>query len=328
MLQRVDLGSIAANAEAPLARVAFGRSAGGGNTLDIVVPLAPLGAPDHSPHADRGAWCDVFPARGAVRHDRAGDVTFATDGQHLVGRIELDESRANGLRAAAQRAYASLFAVLDREACGFPLRIWNYVPRINAETGGLERYRQFNIGRQEAFLAAGRAAFDGAPAACALGSHAERLSIHFLAGRRAPVAIENPRQVSAYRYPTDYGPRAPTFSRASVVDETLFLSGTASIVGHASQHPGDPVAQTAETFVNIRAVVAAAQARLGAAFDVGALTYTIYVRHREQFDPIRTAFVREVGAQSAAAARAMFVLADICRAELLVEIEATGTRVA
>ncbi len=139
-----------------------------------------------------------------------------------------------------------------------------------------------------------------------------------------PVAIENPRQVSAYRYPTDYGPRAPTFSRASVAEGTLFISGTASIVGHASRHAGDPVAQTAETFVNIRAVVAAANARVGATFEPGALAYTIYVRRRDQFDAIRAAFLREVGAQSVAARSAVFVVADICRAELLVEIEATG----
>lgn len=316
MLQRVAVGATAASA--PLARVGFGAATGAADALEIVVPLEHIGG---------GAWCEVFAAAGPVRRARSGDVTFATDGHVLAGCIELDESRTNGLRAAAQHAYASLFALLDREACALPLRFWNYVPRINAQSDGLERYRQFNIGRQDAFLAAGRAAFDGAPAACAIGSHADRLAIYFLAGRNAPVPIENPRQVSAYRYPADYGPRAPTFSRASVVGDgprTLFISGTASIVGHASRHAGDPVAQTAETFVNIRAVIAAANARVGTTFDPGALAYTIYVRRREQYETIRDAFLREVGAQSAAACNAVFLLADICRAELLVEIEATG----
>ena len=127
-------------------------------------------------------------------------------------------SKSSGLAALAQRAYRDLFEALEQTGCAHLLRVWNYLPQINADGGGLERYRQFNAGRQQAFIEAGQAAFEGAPAACALGIHQGALCIRFLAGRVAPLPIENPRQVSAYRYPPTYGPRAPTFSRAALAE--------------------------------------------------------------------------------------------------------------
>ena len=101
---------------------------------------------------------------------------------------------------------------------------------------GLERYRQFNIGRQDAFLDSHRGATGNVPAASAIGLAGGPLSVAFLAGATPALAVENPRQVSAYLYPADYGPRSPTFSRAVRAtlsgQEALFVSGTASIVGH------------------------------------------------------------------------------------------------
>jgi enamine deaminase RidA (YjgF/YER057c/UK114 family) len=272
---------------------------------------------------------ETWYARGATRSERLGDVVFAGDGETMFGHVALDESRLRGgLRATAQRAYAAIFAALDRAGPLLALRFWNYVPRINDVQDGLERYRHFNIGRHDAFLAARRAAFAGAPAACALGTPGGPLSVHFLAARCAPAAIENPRQVSAYHYPADYGPRTPTFSRAALVEAArpvLFVSGTASIVGFRSMHAGDPAAQTRETFANLRAVVGAARTRgAGASFCVEDLAYLVYVRHARDLPAVKAQLLAEVGAHGRAARQARFVQADICRAELLVEIEAVG----
>ena len=83
--------------------------------------------------------------------------------------------------------------------------------------------------------------------------------VYFLAGRVAPVFVENPRQVSAYHYPREYGTHSPVFSRAALLRQaqslTLFISGTASIVGHRSLHLGDTAAQTRETLTNIEALL-------------------------------------------------------------------------
>ena len=281
---------------------------------------ARLHAPDHD-------VVDAWLGAGVIETRRHGCVGFSTDGHWLHGIAEIDDREA-GLQAAAQRAYADLFAVLAASPCGHLLRLWNYLADINAERDGSERYRQFNTGRQQAFLDARRSAFDGAPAACALGTRGGPLRVYFLAGRTSPLAIENPRQVSAYRYPQAYGPRSPTFSRAALANvgagrKVLFISGTASIVGHATVHVGDVRRQTEESLLNIATLLRAAAER-GGAVEMGELIATVYVRHEADLPVVREVFERTVGADSPAARLAAYLEADICRSDLLVEIEAHG----
>ncbi|MEP7297737.1 MAG: hypothetical protein ABI702_16255 [Burkholderiales bacterium] len=256
-----------------------------------------------------------------------GCVRFCTEGEWLYGCAESPDDA--GMQADAHRAYADLFHVLAESASPHLLRLWNYFPGINADGGGAERYRQFNAGRQQAFIEARRSAFEGSPAACALGTQAGPLRVYFLAGRTPPLAIENPRQVSAYRYPDAYGPRSPTFSRAALADvgggrSALFISGTASIVGHTTMHIGDVRRQTEESLANIAAVRAVAAERAGVPFPPEALTYTVYVRRPADLAVVRDVFEQAVGARSDAARDALYLQADICRADLLVEIEAHG----
>lgn len=272
------------------------------------------------------AWVDAWLGSGGpLRHGRCGSVQWQSDGEWAFGHLHLPEAEG-ALEATAYRAYRDVFDALQASGCPQVLRLWNYLPRINADGGGLERYRQFNIGRQRAFIDAGRDAFEGAPAACALGTAGAAsggLSIRFLAGRVAPRPVDNPRQVPAYRYSTTYGPRAPTFSRAALADAgggqmLLLVSGTASIVGEHTVHVGDVVAQTQETLRNLQAVIDSAHAGSTARYTLADLQPTVYVRHAAD-----TATVRAVLAQAVPAwADAPCVQADICRANLLVEIEA------
>ena len=300
----------------------------------------------------RGAMADVWHAGERIDSGATGSARWRSDGEWLLGAIDLseatDKADDEGLSDMSHRAYSDLFKALDEAGTPHLLRIWNYLPRINGfndsddsaagqATGGtgLERYRQFNFGRQQAFIDAARPAFDGAPAACALGIRQGALSIRFLAGRKAPVPVENPRQVSAYHYPPTYGPRAPTFSRAALAemgggDVALFISGTASIIGHETVHPGDVREQTRETLRNLAAVVAAANDAAGkleapcdaARFTVPALDCVIYVRHVDDVVAIRQVIDEVLGAGSHFAAHAVVLEADICRSDLLVEIEA------
>jgi enamine deaminase RidA (YjgF/YER057c/UK114 family) len=151
------------------------------------------------------------------------------------------------------------------------------------------------------------------------------LCIYFLAARRAPIAIENPRQTSAYHYPLQYGLHQPIFSRACVLPggsgTDLFVSGTASIVGHETLHPGDVVAQTRESLANIVAVVAEANRVYGdGRYSLDRLTFKVYVRRPGDLEAIAAEIARTVKADTPI----VYLRADICRSDLLVEIEASG----
>lgn len=280
------------------------------------------------------AMCEVWHGNTPATQGQQGAIHYRCNGEVLFGVITLDEADfvdvAGGspLQQATAAAYRQIGALLDALHYPYVFRYWNYMADINEHSDGLERYRQFNLGRQDALLAQGREVAGNVPAACALGTAAGGLSIAFLAGRVAPVAIENPRQLSAYTYPQAYGPRSPSFSRASLVNlpghEWLFISGTASIVGHASLHPGDVVAQTRETLTNIEAVLAEANRRAQYGnFKLADLYYKVYVKHPADLAQIRAELASRIGP----ALNAIYLQADVCRQELLVEIEATAGRV-
>jgi chorismate lyase/3-hydroxybenzoate synthase len=318
----------ALDAQGVLAAVSYG-SGPARATIDAFgpVPLLVLGN-GRLVHA-------IWDEHGSVQVGRNERVHTRVNGDILFGYLEVDErliappASVGGcaLREASRIAYSAVFDTLAATGHRHLVRCWNYVPRINAPQGGLERYRHFNIGRQEAFLAANRAAQAGAPSACALGSPGGNLHVFFVASRTAPIPIENPRQVSAYHYPEQYGPRSPTFSRATMLalpdTDEFFISGTASIVGHESLHPEDPAAQAAESLANVEAVVANANrhARFGA-FSMDQLCWKAYLRRPADLDAVQAT----VRARLGDAADVTWLQADICRAELLVEFEAFGFR--
>lgn len=269
---------------------------------------------------DASAACHAGQFVGApVREGRHGSVRWHDDGRWVWGEVEADA--AGDLVEPTRRAYTDLFGALADAGAPHLLRLWNRVPRINVVDGELERYRQFNIGRQQAFIDAGRDAFEGAPAACAVGTPAGPLGIRFLAGREPPVPIENPRQVSAYRYSSVWGPRAPTFSRAALAHDgdcrvALFISGTASIVGEHSVHVGDVRAQCEETLRNLDTVIAGATQRSGTPWRPEDFHWIVYLRHAAHWDDVRDTFATWCGT-----APRQPLEADICREELLIEIE-------
>jgi chorismate lyase/3-hydroxybenzoate synthase len=204
---------------------------------------------------------------GPTAHATHGSVRIGWSDSWAFAGMQIDASDpARPLRDATAFAYRALFDALDASGFSHPPRFWNYLPAIDGHEAGLERYRQFNIGRHQAFLAARRVPDAAPPAACALGHCGQALTVAGLAARTAPLALENPRQVSAYRYPQQYGPRRPAFSRAcllpSAATAVLLISGTASIVGHETRHAGDLAAQIDESIVNVDALIGVANARL------------------------------------------------------------------
>lgn len=275
------------------------------------------------------SWLSAIPCETGT----LDGVAYRYNEHLLFGAMSIPEhdfvptAEASALQQASALAYQRLFAVMRHTGFNQLVRCWNYLPGINVDGGGLERYRQFNIGRQDAFIDARRDHLEGAPAACALGTGEGDLVLYFLAAHTHPRPIENPRQVSAYRYPQRYGPRSPTFSRASLLElpdcEALFISGTASIVGHESVHLGDVKAQAEETLRNIEALIAQAnlKSRVGG-YSTQALEMKVFLRN-----PADQALVASVLQQHLGGApRAFYLQADICRVELLVEIEAVGLR--
>jgi chorismate lyase/3-hydroxybenzoate synthase len=100
----------------------------------------------------------------------------------------------------------------------------------------------------------------------------------------------------------------------------LFVSGTASIVGHASAHPGDAVAQLDETLANLEALLDRARAagHEGAARLRSGSLLKVYVRAGVDAAAVERRLRECLGSDLGL----LILEADICRSDLLVEIEA------
>ena len=218
------------------------------------------------------------------------------------------------------------------------VRAWFYLGGIVDDEGDHQRYHEFNRARTDFYQdiqflgdrlpegANGRAF----PASTGIGTSGKGVCMSALAvasPRRDVVAIplENPRQTAAYRYGKEYSPQTPKFSRGMALhcgrDTMLFVSGTASITHSETRHLGDVEAQTHETLDNIAALIS--QENLGRHGLPGAGTsleglavIRAYVKRPEDF-----AAVRDVCRLRLGDTPATYVVADVCRPDLLVEIE-------
>jgi chorismate lyase / 3-hydroxybenzoate synthase len=224
------------------------------------------------------------------------------------GAVAIDEDRP--IEQMAREAYARIIREARDSSHPYFLRIWNYVGGINTHDDARERYQLFCAGRHDAFVEAGYHHDVDLPAASAVGVSGRGLITYYLAAREPGVQVENPRQVAAYDYPPRYGPKSPSFSRATVFNGTVFVSGTSSVVGHATAHVGDVEAQLEETLRNIEAVLSQTGRSLS---DV--VSAKTYVRRAADYDVIARRLEKVFAAN-------LFLEADVCRAELLLEIEA------
>jgi enamine deaminase RidA (YjgF/YER057c/UK114 family) len=137
--------------------------------------------------------------------------------------------------------------------------------------------------------------------------------------------LENPRQTAAYAYGTHYSPESPKFSRAMVLScgdyTTIFVSGTASITASETRHLGDAAAQTDETLDNIAALIGEDNLTehglpgLGTALDSLGLV-RVYIKRPEDYARTRAVCERRLGELPT-----IYAVGDVCRPELLVEIE-------
>jgi chorismate lyase/3-hydroxybenzoate synthase len=299
-----------------LAVFEFGRS-----PLDS---LDPRHVPVALPQLDGPRQVEVWRCDGPIKCGTWDRLRFAQGEQLTMGHIALDLREGAGMREASRQAYDILQSYLRQSPHHWPLKIWNYIPDINRGSGDDERYRQFCLGRADAVLI-DPGDLPPLPAATAIGAPAAEpaLQVYFLAGALPGLDVENPRQVSAWRYPRQYGPRSPLFSRGTILtlngSRQFLLSGTASVVGHQTHHENQVANQLIESLRNVHSLLdegqrlmGDAQARLDAS---GALK--VYIRNPADYAVIR----KTLDAEATAEIPRIYLQGDICRENLLTEID-------
>jgi chorismate lyase / 3-hydroxybenzoate synthase len=238
-----------------------------------------------------------------------------------------DALRADELRRATAGMYGLVRTALAEAAAPHPVRIWNFLPGIHTPIdGGLDRYRAFNLGRFDAFerwFGDPDSFASNLPTATGIGHHGHELAVHVLGATAPGHPVENSRQRPAFRYSRRYGPRPPCFSRATRASlrgaDVLLIGGTASVRDEDSVHHGSLTAQLAESVQNLESLLRPVQ---DVADPLGSIVEArVYFVRPGDADAIRAA----LAASLPSVRHLELVNADICRAELLVEIEALAS---
>ena len=240
------------------------------------------------------------------------------------------------LSGSAEAIFKALGNVLQKENMPVDslIRQWNYIERITGAEKQEQRYQIFND-RRGAFYACGSWK-SGYPAATGIGMAQGGLVIDaqaFVAknDRSVSFPLDSPFQIPAHRYSekvlavscAEKGASTPKFERGRlfVLDGHLqaYISGTAAIRAEGSLCAGDPGEQTRITLENISALIDKANFPNDPRIDKIELTpkiLRIYLKDekmREQVQPLVENFYPE--------AQKLYLKADICRDELLMEIE-------
>lgn len=226
----------------------------------------------------------------------------------------LSKDDCENIEQGTQEAYESILRVMTEHGFSHPFRFWNYLPSINEGAGDDELYKKFCTGRLSAFENAGLTP-ENFPAASALGHHSDGAVIYMFASNQVPQHFKNNNQVNAYEYPRQYGISSPSFARATALcinnEDYLFISGTASIIGHQTLGVDNLEKQLEVTQSNIEHLLATANPK-----QLSLSTFKVYVRH-----PDDVAFTQRWLKAKYPNVEMLFTIADICRKELLVEIE-------
>ena len=241
-------------------------------------------------------------------------------------------------RTAAGKVFDLIIAILERENMSVNniIRQWNYIGDILKTRDNYQNYQIFNEVRSEYYSRF--RTVKGFPAATGVGMKHGGVIIDFCALKpRESVVIrpvDNPSQINAYEYGqivlkglADKGKAVkhpPQFERglllANYSHSTLYISGTASIIGQETVGIGDIEKQTIVTIENIKKLSDPARiseliSRPHAPEQKYSLLRT-YIKRQSDFG-----VVRQICEKFFPRIPVSYVEADICRDNLLLEIE-------
>ena len=237
-------------------------------------------------------------------------------------------------------AFQDMKAMLAKAGVRFDrvMRTWLYLGTITGPEGDLERYMELNRARTDLFrnvrfcrgLLPPEVRHGVYPASTGIGMKelGVAMSAMALETKRKDVfllPLENPQQTPVYQYERVYSPKSPKFVRAMAAGigdyVMVWVSGTASIINSKTVHVGDARKQTEQTIENIEKLIAPENfARNGVKGAGAALSdmarVRVYVKYPKDYKVIREVCEKRFGKVPV-----IYTVADVCRSDLLVEME-------
>lgn len=243
-----------------------------------------------------------------------------------------------GVREQADEIFDRLDQILNIE--GMPIssivRQWNYIENILAIKNGRQHYQEFNDSRSQFYnkttFVNGYPAATGVGASCA-GVIVDLDALHPLRHDVRVVSLNNSMQVPAHGYSASVLPgendwetgrkSTPKFERGKVIVDGnkgyIYISGTAAIRGEKSINGASLEEQTRTTLENIQYLISDENLAKAGIYDVESVRFCslrIYLKENHFYDQ-----VKKIVEELFCGLPAVYLKGDVCRHELLVEIE-------
>jgi len=242
-------------------------------------------------------------------------------------------------RIAAGEAFDQVKAVLDAENMSFNhlVRQWNYVGEILEVKNEFQKYQIFNEVRSENYHK--YRSVPGYPAATGVGMKHGGVILDFYAIKPEKplqiIPVDNPDQVNPYWYEQKVlkgipvsgkvKKQPPQFERAVIISDslnaTIFISGTASIIGQDTVGIEDVEKQTLVTIENIDKLADTNRfSKITGKAELNTpelILLRVYIKKQEDFEKVKSICKKRFPGVPV-----IYIEADICRDDLLVEIEA------
>jgi enamine deaminase RidA (YjgF/YER057c/UK114 family) len=247
-----------------------------------------------------------------------------------------------GILRQSKDAFRLMKKVLEKENMDFShiLRQWNYIENITGKTTNKDKTRQnYQVFNDIRSLKYGEVDFKrGYPAATGIGMDCGGVVLEFIAADvsndMTVIPIKNPDQVDAHRYSqeelvgnaiqADRRKSTPKFERAKAIakdnDYYIYISGTAAIKGQKTLCPTDVEQQTRITIENISRLITPDNLEKHnlhvSSSDFPFSHIRVYVKNETDVPAVKKICDEHYGE-----APCLYLVSDICRKNLLVEIE-------
>jgi len=276
------------------------------------------------------------------RNDKASWLIIRRDDMKIIiAEGSSEPSKLSDILNQSNQAFNQLQTILSDESMDFSdiIRQWNYIEQItktiDQDHSTSQHYQIFNDVRSKFYQQSNFR--NGFPAATGIGMDSGGIIIDIIAVKfeeeGSIVAIKSPVQLDAYSYTkevlaennfmNDFCRTTPKFERAKVTtthgNKWIFISGTAAIIGQSSLIEYTVEHQTEMTIQNILSLISTDNLQKNG-FETNKKASVSYLRVYVKFtSDIQQ--VRSICLKYFPQIPISFVVADICRPELLVEIE-------
>ena len=269
-----------------------------------------------TPMLNNKSLYEIWEVKDCVEHKNINGINISISKNYIFGYTIIENIESyDKLKSRISSEYFNIFNLVNQHKMKI-VKIWHYLPQLLKKYSNQKTNYSVLCEARENVYKSYYKDFNY-PTATVIGIEEDKVLIYFLASAcKSYDAIENKRQISSYNYPQTIFSEKPMFSRAvkftpsDFSEQKIVISGTASIKGYKSMHELEVIDQLNESIKNYKTFINT---------ENNSSNISRVYLSKSQGNKIRE--IEELLNKKFLSKKYIILEGDICRKELLVEIE-------